>query len=129
LDYLDELRGLKQEQSARIDELALVDHPKLSWGSVAGTAPSKIPERYGDLVGWRPFYNALDELKALSEQHGFEVVVIANLDVDLAAQMLEAAKERGFEVVLTRDDLESYFRDVLHEPFSLDRYCKSELVV
>ena len=129
LDYFDELSGLKEEESERIDELALVDHPKLSWGAVAVTAPSKIPERYRDLVGWRPFYNAMDELKALSEKHGFPVVVIANLDVDLAAQMLEAAKERGFEVILTRDDLETYFKEVRHEEFSIDRYCKSDLVV
>lgn len=128
-DFLDELRGLKREESERIDELALVDHPKLSWGAVAVTAPNKIPERYRGLVGWRPFYAAMDELKALSEKHGFEVVVIANLDVDLAAQMLEAAKERGFEVVLTRDEIETYFQDVRHEPFSMERYCQSDLVV
>jgi hypothetical protein len=125
LDYFDELRGLKREESERIGELALVDHPKSLVGSGASPRPTRSPSATAASWAGGPSYAAMDELKALSKEHGFEVVVIANLDVDLAPD-LEAAKERGFEVVLTRDEIETYFQDVRHEPFSMERYCQSD---
>jgi hypothetical protein len=132
LDYIDEMRGIERESAARYAKLAPVDKQRLTWGSVDAvvvTDPAKIPARYRDLVGWDPFHRALDELKQLSLAHDFEVVVVANLDYDLVGAMLEAATERGFHVVLAQDDLEDWVEATYHEPFSLERYCKSELVV
>jgi hypothetical protein len=129
LDYFAELRGIERESEARYAELALVDKPQLSWGSVVVTDPAKIPARYRDLVGWDPFYRALDELKQLSLEHGFEVVVVSHLDYDLVPRMLEAATERGFHVVLTQDEVDAWIKNVYNEPFSIERFCKSDLVV
>ena len=132
LDYFAELRGKERESAARFAELALADKPRLSWGSfnaVVTTDPARIPPRYRDLVGWDPFYKALDELKQLSLEHGFEVVVVAHLDYDLVGAMLEAASQRGFHVVLTQDEADAWIRKTYGEPFTIERYCKSELVV
>ena len=129
LDYLDELRGIERETAERFDVLAILDKPRLSWAPLVATDPAKIPSRYRDLVGWEPFQRALDELQRLSVERGFEVVVVTHLEHDLVIPMLEAASARGFHVVSTHEEAVQWIARVHHEPFTLERYCDSELVV
>jgi hypothetical protein len=129
LDYFRERRGIGEETRKRYEVLAPVDRPKLSWDGEAVTDPSRIPPQYRDLVGWDPFNRALDELKELSARHGFEVLVVTHLEIDLMEQMLREVARRGFPVVSGQPDLDEYFRTHFGEEFNAERYCASGLVV
>ena len=129
LDFFREQQHVEMATAERNAMLASVNKDKLSWNDKVASDPDKIPPRYRDLVGWGPFDKALDELKQMSEENGFEVVVVANLEVDLAGQMLDEARQRGFATVSVMKDLQDYIRNHYHEEFTLDRYCRSELVV
>jgi hypothetical protein len=129
LDWFREQRAIEAETERRRAVLASVDKNTLSWDGEVANDPGKIPPQYRDLVGWEPFRRALDELARLSAERGFEVVVVANLEVDLAVQMLAEARQRGFHVVSAMQDLQAWIRDHDGAEFTLERYCRSPLVV
>ena len=130
LDFFVDRLARKREAEGRRATLARVDKDKLSWHESVPVSSDKIPPAYRDLVGWEPFERALDELQALSREHGFEVIVFSNLEVDITSRMLREAAERGFHTVSLMDDLVAHMRELRpDEEFTLEAYAASELVV
>ena len=129
LDFFRERRAIEDETARRDSVLAAVNKEKLSWHAQVASDPSRIPERYRDLVGWEPFRRAMDELARTSLEQGFEVVCVANLDLDISAQMLDEARQRGFHTLMVMDDLRDFIDRQYHEEFTLERYQQSALVV
>ncbi|MCZ6596652.1 MAG: hypothetical protein O7B99_03335 [Planctomycetota bacterium] len=129
LDFFSGVRKREEETEKRDAVLARVDKSKLSWGAMVSTNPEEIPPSFRHLVGWDPFYAAMDHLKRLSEEHGFEVIVFTTLDLDITSKMLREGEARGFHAVSLMDDLVEYMEERDPEGFSLERYAKSELVV
>lgn len=73
---------------------------------------SKIPEEYRDCVGVIPCINALEELKALSIEHDFEVIVFMFISPNWSADNLvkditDVSLSLGFHVI----NVEGVFRD------------------
>lgn len=130
LDFVGEIRRRVDETESRNTVLARVDKDKLSWGNVVQTDPEKIPPEYRGLVGWDPFFAAMDELAALRDEHGFEVIVFTTLELDVTSRMLRAAEERGFHAVSLMPDLVAYMEEARpDEGFTLEGYAASKLVV
>ena len=50
---------------------------------------------YRDLFGWGPFLGALDELRALSEEHHFKVISFTTIENETTDQMTKFALEHG----------------------------------
>lgn len=86
--------------------------------------PEHIPEPWRHLVGWDSVLAAMDELRALSEQNGFKVLVFSHRDSQHAEAALQAARERGFETLGIQAELDEYMR--AHD---IARYRGSELTV
>lgn len=129
LDFVSGTLRRIEENERRGAVLAHVDKRKLSWGVMADTDPQEIPPAYRHLVGWEPFYAAMDDLQAMSEEHGFEVIVFANLDLTITSKILREGAERGFHAVTIMDDLTAYLEERGAEGFTLERYVESDLIV
>jgi hypothetical protein len=81
-----------------------------------------IPAKYRDLVGLDAYLQAMHELKELGRQHGFEIIVLADLrPPDYVVDMCAA---EGLTLVTTR---EAVHRHLLQQGFS--RHDKSDLVL
>lgn len=129
---LDFFRGLvdhRDEEELRVAEMAWVDRKQIEWGSNVVTVSEDIPEQYRDLVGWAPFRRALDDLRELSLEHDFEVVMFAFIEHDLVPSMLEEGRQRGFQIISLMEDLEAYLRERTGAGFAVDTYTSSDLVV
>ncbi len=86
--------------------------------------PEHVPEPWRHLVGWDSVLAAMDELRTLSVQHEFKVLVFSHRDSQHAAAALQAARERGFETLDLQTELDEYMRE--HD---IARYRGSELTV
>lgn len=86
--------------------------------------PEQVEPRWRHLVGWPAVERALDELKQLSETHGFSVLVFSHRESEYSARALEAARERGFATCDLAPRLENYMRE--HD---IKSYRGSELTV
>jgi len=75
----------------------------------AGLPDSRqIPERYRALAGFEAFQRALDELDAMSREHGFTVVTFSNTEDDTARRMIHAAARRGWLHVPLLPEIQAY---------------------
>ena len=81
----------------------------------------RVPPRYRDLVGLDAFTRAMHELKDLGEQHGFEIIVLA--DLRPPDSVIRVCESEGFHLVTTRQAVRLY----LHEK-DFGRYEQSDLV-
>jgi hypothetical protein len=118
------LLGFLQERY----ELAVVDKSELGWNR--RTPTEKIPDPFRDLVGWEPFYAAMDELAELGAEHGFEVLTFAYLALPPNRRLIQQAAERGFHATLFLDDVVACLEEQLGgEGYSAARYLASDLVV
>jgi len=64
------------------------------------------------MVGWDSYVQAMNELKSIQEQHGFDVVVVSQEpdDYPLKRQALELSEELGFHVVDVGPALRRYMQ-------------------
>lgn len=109
-------------------ELAVVDKSELGWNR--RTPPEKIPEQFRGLVGWEPFYVAMDELAALSVARDFEVLTFDYHGIPPTKRMINQAVERGLHGTLFIDDVVAELEAELGgEGYSDERYMGSSLVV
>jgi len=69
-----------------------------------------VPEKYEGLQGWPAFLAALDELDALSKEHGFEVVFFTNTEDEAAMTMIQAAKKLGWPHARLLPDIQKYLK-------------------
>ena len=102
---------------------------KAEWDTRYGNDPESIPEQYRDMRGMESFETALDDLKELSEEHGFPVIAFNNVNLEMNPTLLEKATERGFHTFTLHQDLVDYIQEKYGEPFTEKRYKTSELVV
>ena len=65
--------------------------------------PSRVKPEYRGLVGWSAFDAALDDLKAMSQEAGFEVVTLRLWWYPLLKEMAQHAAERGFDDCLVME--------------------------
>lgn len=128
-DFFRERKERKQISDKRTEEMAYVDKSKLTWRVDIPTHPDRIPEQFRDLVGWAPFRAAMDRLKELQAEHGFEVVIFACLEHDLVPAMLEEGSKRGFLVISLQGDLEAYLLKHTKQAFTIKKYARSNLIV
>ena len=109
-------------------ELAVVDKSELGWNR--RTPPEKIPESFRGLVGWEPFYAAMDELAALAAERDFEVFGFAYLEHPPNKRLIKQTAGRGLHAMLFIDDVVSELEAELGgEGYGDDRYTRSSLVV
>ena len=126
LGFLREMRSSRLETEKRFGELAAVTKSELGWSRA--TDPSKIPPSFRGLVGWEPFYGALDDLADLGRRHGFEVLVFAHLDVGVTPRMIKQAASRGFHALTFIDDVVAHLDSHYGEGgFTEERYTRSDL--
>ena len=128
LDFLRDLRARRDTTRRYEARLAHVKNRELSWRAMIQTDPASIPAEYRELVGWEPFHRAMDRLAELSVEHDFEVIVFANLEVDLTIGMLEAARERGFHVLTIHEQLREHL-EASGRGINIDAYRTSALCV
>jgi len=86
--------------------------------------PEKVEPRWRHLVGWSAVEAALDELKSLSEEHGFRVLFFSHRESEHSEAALEAARARGFATCNLAPRLANYMRD-----HGIQSYRGSELTV
>lgn len=98
------------------------------WQSETGTE-NNAPPRYASLYGRKGFNDALDELKALSERHGFEVITFLMYDRDPAPSMLHRCVSLGFKPLNMQETIEEFIVEKTGKPFSWDAYAHSALAV
>jgi hypothetical protein len=128
--FLRELEGRRRETDKRYAELAYVNNDqKRDWATRVKADPETVPERFRALLGWEPFYAAMDELARLGREHDFEVMTFAYLDLDINARLIEEAAKRGFHALSFMDRVEEHLRREYGEGFSVERYIHSDLVV
>jgi hypothetical protein len=75
--------------------------------------PSRVPSQYKDMVGWDSYVKAMNELKSLQEEYGFDVITIAQEPDDsaLKRQALDLSEELGFHVVDVGPALRRYMQE------------------
>lgn len=129
-DFWQELEGRQAETAKRYGNLAYVDNKtKLDWANRVKSDPHKIPPRFRGLVGWEPFYAAMDEFAVISRAHHFEVLTFAYLDLDINGRLIEESAKRGFHSVSFMERIEDHLQRTYGEGFSVERYKQSDLVV
>jgi hypothetical protein len=57
--------------------IKVVGAPRHSSGINFENDPQKVPKQYRNMVGMKAYYEAMQELKSLSIEHKFDVVVLA----------------------------------------------------
>jgi hypothetical protein len=131
-EFLSERLGYSQHVDEpdpafqKLGEIGLVRAPRRENDQHYEDDPSKVPPQYADMVGWDSCVKAMNELKSLQEQHGFDVIVIF-LDPDdftLKRQALELSEELGFHVVDAGPALRQYM-----EQHGIEKYKGSPLTV
>ncbi len=87
--------------------------------------PIEVPDRYRDMVGWESYERSLATLKALSEQHAFEVVnVFFGIEQGKGkTRAIELSSQLGFHVVDLAEAIRAYLRE-----HGIPHYRPSELV-
>ena len=139
-DVFDLSRSFLWEQlSARLGDDGLERHgfalnegrdPRLVHHQAVSTS-REVPEAYRHLVGWEPFTAALEELDRLSDEHGFEVLVVTVIEHG-AEQMLEYISRYDWPLVRMRPVIQRELGaggEVATGPVDLDAYLRSDLVV
>ncbi|MFH1999252.1 MAG: SGNH/GDSL hydrolase family protein [Planctomycetota bacterium] len=116
-----------QEPGSRFGDNALTNREK--WLSETGEDENNAPPRYADLYGRKGFNSALDELKALSEAHGFEVLTLLMFERDNASSMLHKCISLGFISLNMQETIEEYIEKQSGEAFSWELYAHSDLAV
>ena len=86
--------------------------------------PLKVDPRWRHLVGWSAVEAALDELKSLSDEHGFRVLLFSHRESEHSEEALEAARARGFATCNLAPRLGNYMRE-----HGIKSYRGSELTV
>ncbi len=127
---MDLLFGRAQDDGERGFDMRAGRDSRLASGKTL--SQGEIPERYLHLVGWEPFYGALDELKQMSEEHGFPVVTYTDVESDITDEMLQATAERGFFHVAVLPEIQAHMAERHNAQFSRDdtsAYQASSLVV
>lgn len=89
----------------------------------------RVPERYADLHGKGAFLDALDQLQALSVEHGFPVVALAFHQFRPTREMMAACRERGFEVVSAQKYVVEATERQVEGPFEWWKLLETDLVV
>ena len=88
---------------------------------------------YRNLFGWKPFLEALGELRALSQQHGFKVVSFTTVENETTDEMTKHAIAHGTMHVRLLPELIAYMDEKYDHPvWSLDQpeaLLRSDLVV
>lgn len=100
-----------------------------TWSQETGREKGTPPDRYAHLYGRDAFLGALDQLAALSDEHGFDVLAFALNDYPDAPEMMEDCGERGFPRLHMQSQIEEYFQDATGKPFSWKAMMKTDLVV
>ncbi len=93
---------------------------------------TKIPERYRELVGWEPWGKAMDELVALSKEHGFQLLSFSTVENETLEKMIEEAEARGIMHVRLLPEIEAHMREKYGVGFDYKAkgpYMNSDLVV
>ena len=86
--------------------------------------PEKVEARWRHLVGWSAVEASLNELKSLSDEHGFQVLLFSHRESEHSVAALEAARARGFATCDLAPRLANYMRD-----HGIKNYRDSELTV
>jgi hypothetical protein len=102
---------------------------------VKETGGHQAPPRYAQLYGRKAFGAAVDRLKELSEQEGFEVIAFLMFETSVARdgkltpemEMVAACERRGFTIIRFQDVIERTLEATTDEPFSWELYEKSHL--
>jgi hypothetical protein len=68
----------------------------------------EIPPRFRPVVGWESFVQALTDLKALSEEHGFTVVSFTTTEDEVVERMVAKAREQGWLHVSLFPEIQAY---------------------
>jgi len=102
---------------------------KTEWRTDYENDLDAIPEEYRGMSGMEAFENALDELRALSAEHGFTVIAFNNVNLAINPTLLAKAAERGFHTFTVHQDLVDYIEKETGAPFSVESYTSSKLVV
>ncbi|MHC5210487.1 MAG: SGNH/GDSL hydrolase family protein [Planctomycetota bacterium] len=96
------------------------------------TSMDEVPPRHRSVVGWDNFVLALDELQALSEEHGFTVVSFTNTEDDVVVRMIGRAKAQGWLHVSLFPEIQAYLEKHHGGTFSAEdpsTYLASKLAV
>jgi hypothetical protein len=105
-DRLDHSQYAKEPDLAiqKLREIGLVRAPR--------SDTSKVPPQYKDMVGWDSYVRAMNELKHLKEDNGFDVISIFSEPDDSVRkrQVLELSEELGFHIVDVSSTLNRYMQ-------------------
>jgi hypothetical protein len=88
-----------------------------------------VPEDSRGLFGREAFVAALEDLIALSEEHGFDLIVFTNNELGKEPAMVREAVARGVEHVSLTEDLRGWLRENGGRPLDGQTYHDSPLVV
>ena len=88
-----------------------------------------MPTSIRALFGPEAFRNAVEELIALSEQHGFDLIVFTNNELGREPAMVREAVTRGVEHVSLSADLRAWLRANGGHTMDGESYHASELIV
>jgi hypothetical protein len=71
-------------------------------------AAMKVPDEYRDMVGPEPYLGAMDELKALSLEHSFSVIVLCDLTAPPIVRRV--CRELSFPLIETVDEVKAHLQ-------------------
>ncbi len=94
-----------------------------------GSNKVSVPEAYSQVFGRQAFALALEELVALSHEHGFELLCFTTYEWDKIVPMLEQVREHGIPHSTLMPELREKIREESGVAFSEKSYVRSSLVV
>lgn len=97
------------------------------------TIAETVPERFRPLIGFESYLRALDELQAMQDEHGFELITFVTIETELQDKMVLASQERGWPHVRLMPEIQKHMAENYdgqqYHPVQQDPYKNSDLVV
>jgi hypothetical protein len=101
IEYVARVLGKKEK--GLWEEGAFSNAPIISVGGRVELDTSKVPEKYLDLVGWDSVIGAMNELRQMSLEHGFDVIFvftnINQMQQMITLPIIRKASELGFHTI------------------------------
>lgn len=135
--FLVDLVGARLGSSARSDAAssasAALSHTPSRLEAVVEPEQAELTgfsEQYRAMIGIGAYRTALDELAALSREHGFEVFVWSLGEfAEPVPQLLEEARARGFRILSLLEEMRTHVETKYHLPLSFENQVKTDLAV